>query len=302
MLSAVNPLDHMRRIVPTLLTSLFVATLTCVETLGQQPQKYPPYTLETRYTEYDHKGEIFRASSYTRYQSSTGEWRVVHKFAGEEVATIYRRGSGVYKSSSRTMRMLRDMDHAPGCPIRTREELRADPKFTRTEEILGFTAYVLSDRTTDDILRNDHYFIPELGGGTPVKQVMSFKYGAKVVIEPIRVKLGEPAPADITGPDYLVVQQAPTFVQNIDAHILSKPDAIYPSEALNLGIAGTASVLIAVDETGAVIVADSLTGVPQSLREAAVEAAYKASFKPIKVDGKAVVATGIIRYQFVLPK
>lgn len=289
----------MRRKVPTLLASVFVATLICADAMGQQ---YPSFTLETRYTEYDHKGEIFRASTFTRYQSSTGEWRVVHKFAGEDVATIYRRGSGVYKSSSRTMRMLRDMEHAPGCPIRTKEELRADPKFSRTEEVLGFTAYVLSERPTEHVLRSDHYFIPELGGGTPVKQVTSLKYGAKVVIEPVRLKLGEPDRADIAGPDYLVIEQVPTFVRNLDFHVLSKPEAIYPSEALNLGLAGTASVMVTIDETGAVILASSMTGVPQSLREAAVEAAYKASFKPIKVDGKSVVATGTLRYQFVLPR
>lgn len=292
----------MRRKVPTLLASLIIVFLTGVDAMGQQPQKYPSYTLETRYTEYDHKGEIFRGSSYIRYQSSTGEWRVVHKFAGEEVATIYRRGSGVYKSSSRTMRMLRDMDHAPGCPIRTREELRADPKFTRTEEVLGFTAYVLRDSPTENIVRSEHYFVPELGGGTPVKQVRSFKHGAKVVIEPVRVQLGEPEPSDITGPDYLVVEQVPVFLRDIDTHLLSKPVPTYPSEALNLGLSGTASVIVTVDETGAVILASSLTGVPQSLREAAVEAAYKASFKPIKVDGKSVVATGIIRFKFVLPQ
>jgi len=38
------------------------------------------------------------------------------------------------------------------------------------------------------------------------------------------------------------------------------------------------------------------------LREAAVEAAYKALFKPLIIEGRAVVAKGLIDYQFVLPK
>jgi hypothetical protein len=48
--------------------------------------------------------------------------------------------------------------------------------------------------------------------------------------------------------------------------------------------------------------AGALRGAPQLLRQAAVEAAYKASFKPVIADGIAVVGKGIIDYSFVLPK
>jgi TonB family protein len=63
------------------------------------------------------------------------------------------------------------------------------------------------------------------------------------------------------------------------------------------------NVTVTIDETGRVIFAGASAGRgPQSLCEAAVEAAYKASFKPAIVEGRAVVAKGFVDYQFVLPK
>lgn len=179
----------MRRRVQTLIGSLFVATLFCVAAMGQQPRKYPPFTLVTRLTEHDANDRVLRVSTSVHYHSSSGDWRVVSKPGYDEQATLYRRGRGVYQSFSRTHRIIKMTDHAPGCPLRTGEELRRDPMFSRTEEVLGFIA----------------------------------------------------------------------------------------------ASAASASV-------------------PQSLRDAAVEAAYKATFKPAIVDGRAVVASGIMNYQFVLPK
>ena len=161
---------------------------------------------------------------------------------------------------------------------------------------------MLIDRPTKD-LSIEHYFVPELGGGTPFKQVTTYSNGPKFVKEPISVTLGEPNAIDVTGPDYLVIEQAPTFLRTIREHLLSKPDADYPAEALAQGLSGFVNVMVTVDETGVVIAAGALDGgAPQSLREAAVEAAYKASFNPIIVEGRAIVAQGIIDYRFVLPK
>jgi len=195
------------------------------------------------------------------------------------------------------------MDHAPGCPIRTGEELRRDPKFVRTEEVLGFRSYVLSENTAKDLLI-EYYYVPELGGGTPLKQVTSHKNGPKSVSEPVSVTLGEPAASDVTGPDYLVVEQEPVFLKNLDKHLLSKPDAGYPTEALVHGWSGVVQVMVTVDETGAVISAGALDAglPPQSLRDAAIDAAYKALFKPAITEGRVVVAKGILAYRFALPK
>jgi protein TonB len=292
---------YVRR-VRTLIGSLFVATLLCADALGQQPRTYPPFTLVTRYTEYDSKGEILRVSAYTSYHSSTGDWRSVGKFAGVEYATLYRRGRGVYQSNSRTSRLIKQSHHAPGCPLRTAEELRADQKFTRTEKILGFTAYVLTDTPNEDFVM-EHYYVPELGGGTPVKSVTTIKNGLKVISEPVSVRLEEPDVSDVTGPDYLVIEQEPRFIKNISEQLLAKPEPDYPAEALARGQSGYVNVSVVVDESGTVISAGAKEGgAPQLLREAAVEAAYKASFKPMIAEGRAFVFTGIINYWFVLPR
>ena len=283
-----------------LVASLFVATLVCVDAMGQQPA-YPPYTLISRLTQYDANGETIRVTTHTRYQSSTGDWRVVSKSDGGEQSSLYRRGRGVYQSDSRTSRIIKSTEHAPGCPIRTGEQLRQDRKFARTEEVLGFTAYVWIENPAKDLVI-EHYYVPELGGGTPFKQVTTYKNGPKFVSEPVSVTLGEPAVTDVTGPDYLVVDQEPVFLKNIGEHLRSKPDPDYPTEALVHGWSGVVRVMVTVDETGAVISAGVLDGfAPQSLRDAAAEAAYKASFKPVIAEGKAVVAKGIIDYRFALP-
>ena len=216
----------------------------------------------------------------------------------------HRFGPGFY-SYPRDLEMVRGRIkwiHAPGCPLRTAEELRADPKFTRTEEILGFTAYVLSEHPAKDLLI-ENYFVPELGGGRPFKQVTAYSNGPRFVSEPISVTQGEPDAIDITGPDYLVIEQVPIFCRNLGEQLLAKPDAVYPAEALALGLSGSVNVTVTVDETGRVIFAGARAGSgPQSLREAAIEAAYKASFKPIIVEGRPAVAQGFIDYQFLLPK
>ena len=149
----------------------------------------------------------------------------------------------------------------------------------------------------------EHYYIPELGGGIPVKSVTTIKNGPKFVSDVISINPGEPNPNDINGPDYFVIEQEPRFMNNLSEHLLSKPEPDYPSEALTRGLSGVVNVMVVIDESGAVISAGPRPGMgPQLLREAAVEAAYKASFKPILVDGKAVIATGLLQYRFDLPK
>lgn len=282
--------------------SLFVATLFCVAAMGQQPRRYPPFTLVTRLTEYDANDRVLRVSTSVHYHSSSGDWRVVSKPGYDEQATLYRRGRGVYQSFSRTHRIIKMTDHAPGCPLRTGEELRRDPMFSRTEEVLGFTAYVLVESRAKDS-KVEHYYVPELGGGTPFKQVTTYTNGRKFVHEPLSVKLAEPDAIDVTGPDYLVIEQEPVFLRDIGEQLLSKPAPEYPPDALFRRLSGYANVTVTIDETGRVIAASAASAsVPQSLRDAAVEAAYKATFKPAIVDGRAVVASGIMNYQFVLPK
>jgi len=76
------------------------------------------------------------------------------------------------------------------------------------------------------------------------------------------------------------------------------PKAVYPEEARKTHAAGTVQVQIMVDETGKVISATAIFG-PEVLREAAVNAALRAKFKPTIVAGAPVKVKGILTYDFV---
>lgn len=75
------------------------------------------------------------------------------------------------------------------------------------------------------------------------------------------------------------------------------PEPKYPAEAKAVHAFGEVQVKILVDETGKVISAEAMFG-PESLRQAAVDAAKQALFKPRIVDGKAVKVSGILTYNF----
>lgn len=292
----------MRTVALKLTASLFIVLMASAHAMSQQPRRYPPFTVVTRSTEYDASGNVVTVRMLTSYHSSTGDWRLVGRNGTDQYATVYRQGKGVYQSSSRSSRLIKMTDHAPGCPIRTAEELRRDPAFTRTEEVLGFTACVWTERPRKDF-QVEHYFVPELGGGTPFKQVQTNTNGPKFVEEPVSVTLGEPAAIDVTGPDYLVIEQEPTFSNTLHQQLLVKSDPEYPVEALSQGASGVVKVTITVDESGNIIMARALPGnTPESLRMAATDAAYKARFKPTVVDGKPIVVKGIVEYEFILRK
>jgi TonB family protein len=268
--------------------------------LVQAQQTYRPFTMVMQKTDYDAKGDALSSRMWTSYHSASGDWRSVGDSGGYEMATIYRRERGVYASNARTGVLLKEFAHAPGCPIRTAEQLRRDPKFARIETVLGFKAYVMSERLPVGYLM-ETFFVPELGGGTPFKRVFAFDNGRKIVEEPISITLGEPVPSDISGPDYRAIDQIPLFNKELASRIISKPDPVYPPEALARSIAGTITVSVIVDESGRVLSAGSNTPIP-FLTEAAVEAAYQAWFSPTICNGQPVLARGIISYQFGLPQ
>lgn len=287
----------------TALLVLAVVALTVNSSLrrakAQTLDTYPPFTLVMQITNYDTKGEALSSRTSTNYHSASGDWRSVGNTGGYEMATIYRRGRGVYISNARTGVMLNVSVHAPGCAIRTAEQLQADPQFTRTETVLGFKAFVMSERLPVGYLM-ETFFVPELGGGTPVKRIYNFDDGRKIVEEPIKITLGEPAQADVSGPTYRLIER-PVANKELASKLISKPDPIYPAQASARLISGVIPVSVIVDEAGRVLSASSNTAIP-FLNEAAVEAAYQAWFAPTISEGRPVVASGIIRYQFVLPQ
>ncbi|MGI9067002.1 MAG: energy transducer TonB [Pyrinomonadaceae bacterium] len=216
------------------------------------------------------------------------------------MVSIYWRGRGVYTSNARTAVLLKNSDHAPGCPLRTADQLRDDPKFTRTEMVLGFKAYVMSERSAVGHVM-ELFFVPGLSGGTGVKRVYAFYSGRKIVEEPISIRLGEPAPTDISGPDYRLIEQIPIFNKELASKIISKPDPVYPPAAKARRISGWVSVSVIVDENGRVLSAVSSTRIP-FLTEAALEAAYQTWFSPTIKDHMPGLASGRISFEFSLPQ
>lgn len=262
-------------------------------------QTYPAFTMVVQTTNYDAKGQMLSVSTHTRYDSANGDWRYVGNVGGFESATVYRRGVGVYASSSRTERLLKVSDHAPGCPFTTADELRRDSKFKRTETVLDFKAFVLRERFSAVGYTMETYFVPELGR-IPFKRIYIFDDGRKWVEEPISITMREPAAADVHGPDYPVIEQIPVFNDNLSKQVIAKPEPIYPPVALARGISGTVVVQVIVDESGRVVSAHAVSPIPL-LTEAAIDAAYQAWFSSTIKDGRPVVASGVIGYRFAPP-
>jgi TonB family protein len=77
---------------------------------------------------------------------------------------------------------------------------------------------------------------------------------------------------------------------------LAKP--AYPAIAKAAKASGTVVVQVIVDETGAVVAAQALSGHPL-LYGAAVQAARNSKFKPPQIEGKPVSFTGVINYNFI---
>jgi TonB family protein len=72
----------------------------------------------------------------------------------------------------------------------------------------------------------------------------------------------------------------------------------YPEAARENHESGQVKVRIVIDEFGKVMTAEAVEG-PESLREAAVDAAFKSRFTPTKLMGQPIKVSGVIIYNFV---
>jgi hypothetical protein len=289
-------------IIRQLVGACVFAVLICVpEISAQQLGTYPAFTMTVRTTAYDAGGQAISSSIATRYDSASGDWRFVREVAGYEMATLYRRGRGVYYANSRTQLTLKVSAHAPGCPVTSAEQLRNDPKFIRTENILGFEAYFLRQQFPGSNFVMETSFVPELGGGIPFKRVYTYDDGRRIVEEPLALVMGEPQAADLTGPEYQVIEQLPVFDKELGARIISQPAPVFPADADTGGFGNTVFVSVIIDEDGRVLNATANTSIT-FLDDPATAAAYQATFKPANCNGRPVRSTGLLRYKFVSPQ
>lgn len=88
-------------------------------------------------------------------------------------------------------------------------------------------------------------------------------------------------------------------VLNGKATSLPKPE--YPAAAKAVAAQGAVSVQVLVDEDGNVVEVTAVSGHPL-LRAAAEAAAREAKFSPTFLNGKAVKFSGVLTFNFVLPK
>jgi TonB family protein len=87
----------------------------------------------------------------------------------------------------------------------------------------------------------------------------------------------------------------------LNGKAVSLPAPVYPEFARRSRTGGLVEVEVVVDEDGKVISARALAG-PPSLRDVAVQAAYRARFSPTKLSGQPVKITGRINYNFTIPQ
>jgi TonB family protein len=87
----------------------------------------------------------------------------------------------------------------------------------------------------------------------------------------------------------------------LNGKAISLPAPTYPELARRMRTSGLVEVEVVVDENGKVISARALAG-PTSLRDVAVQAAYRARFSPTKLSGQPMKITGRINYNFTVPQ
>jgi TonB family protein len=170
--------------------------------------------------------------------------------------------------------------------------LQADPKFVRTEYVLGQLAYL---HRQDIGFVEETYFVPELGP-FPFKRI-NHHTSFKRVEDPVSLTFGEPERAQFRGVDYPLIEQKPTYDANLSRRLQEKPEPHYPPEAIAAGILGEVVLQVIIDESGWVMRA-AVVSCPPLLAEAAMEAASRARFAPSKWEGSPVTFTGVITYWF----
>jgi TonB family protein len=144
---------------------------------------------------------------------------------------------------------------------------------------------------TDFVVGRGKVTITEIGDAPESTKPESIKPESKSQQPP-----ASPAPARAeTAAPAVAVEPWEGGILNSQAENLPEPK--YPAEAKKIKAFGEVQVKVLVDETGKVISAEALFG-PESLRQAAVDAAKQARFKPRIVDGVAVKVSGILTYNF----
>lgn len=163
------------------------------------------YTVVWQVTNYDENGEAVPYRTETRYVSANGNWRAVERYADGRTEEMFAEvGRGVFLARGDKMHFLSDYPEVPAVSDR---RLRNSRDYLRTETVLGLTAHVSKVGNADappDWM--EFYRAPALGGDY-IKVVERDPQTHRLVhvTEPISITPGEPAPAQVRGPEGLPV-------------------------------------------------------------------------------------------------
>jgi TonB family protein len=279
----------------TLIVLLCTYSVALAQQSKQGAKPSTGFTLTRRVTEYDDKGTAFPSTEETIYFSSSGDRRFVENYPnGQVVEIINLCGRGTYFHDHKNNKSVK-FSYRGCCPPKptTAEVLKADPRFVGTEYVLDRLAYL--QRTEIEGFIEENYLTPETGP-FPIKRI-SYYDGYKLVEEPLNITFGEPDIAVLNEADYKLIEQSPPHAGDLANRVQDQPTPEYPERAKALGFSGLVEIEVIVDETGQVINAIALSGRPL-LREAAIEAAYRASILPVVKDGKPIMVKGYLNYQF----
>ncbi len=115
------------------------------------------------------------------------------------------------------------------------------------------------------------------------------------------VTFGDAKDAPDDAPPSATPPSAPTMPVSsgvVNGRAISLPRPAYPALARAAHASGIVSVQVTIDEEGKVIAARAVAGHPL-LQTAAVQAARRAQFTPVRLSGQAVKVTGVINYNFL---
>jgi protein TonB len=165
-----------------------------------------------------------------------------------------------------------------------------------TREVRAGTPVVISNLTSDPV-ESTGPIGPTSLGGSPDGVRHGNTPGGVVVPD-----TGEPPLAPRVTPQPTPappVERRPVSLGVINGRAIEKPTPAYPAIAKAARAEGIVTVQILLDERGKVVSAQATGGHPL-LRQAAVEAAYRARFTPTLLSNQPVKASGYITYNFML--
>jgi TonB family protein len=105
------------------------------------------------------------------------------------------------------------------------------------------------------------------------------------------------ATTKIDPPPLIEKPKLPQSIGVVNGRATNLPKPPYPAAAVAMGIQGKVDVQVTIDEKGNVISAKAASG-HIMLRDAAVNAAWKAKFTPTLLSKVPVKVTGVIVYNF----